>query len=130
MIGWLTYPLLAVLGALAGVAGAFTQGVVLPAGPVPLPVGLVTALAASGALFAAGKRLVRRRLGAALPFAAWLAVVLRLIFARPEGDVVLAPTVLAYSYLLLGTLWGTVVVTAPADPVGEPPNRPTVGSSA
>jgi hypothetical protein len=61
----------------------------LRAGAVPLPVSVLAAVVGNPLLVALAFRLSGSRLVAALPAAAWLAVVLRASVPRPEGDLLL-----------------------------------------
>jgi hypothetical protein len=61
----------------------------LRAGSVVLPVSVLAAVVGNPLLVALAFRLSGSRLVAALPAAAWLAVVLRASVPRPEGDLLL-----------------------------------------
>jgi hypothetical protein len=122
------YAAFLVLGAVIGAAGSFLQAVTVDAGPVPLPVGLVLALAGSVGVFAAGGRLLRSRLGAVVPAVAWLVAVLVMSGKRPEGDVVLPQQATAYGYLFLGTLLGAMTVTLSGVRQQPPPRPQETGS--
>jgi hypothetical protein len=117
----LAYLVLAVAGGLVGAAGSFVQARVVHLGPVPLPVGLVIALAGCTGLFVGGACLMRGRAGAAVPAVPWLLAVLLLSNSRPEGDVVLPQALTAYGYLFLGALLAalaTALVGLQRDRVG------------
>jgi Family of unknown function (DUF6113) len=135
------YGLLFWLGAAVGAAGAFLQAVSLDAGPFPVPVGLVLALAGCAGLFAGGATAMRTRLGALVPALGWLVVVLLMTSKRPEGDVVLAQAASAYAYLFGGTLLAAAIVTVAnallpvagspaADSRPDPAARPAPGAAA
>ncbi|MGW2282227.1 DUF6113 family protein [Streptomyces sp. NPDC001770] len=73
------YLALAVVGALAGLAGVLVQGAWFPGG-------LLLALAGAAGVFYGGRVLVRTQLGAFAPAAGWLAAVVVALNGRPEGD--------------------------------------------
>jgi hypothetical protein len=105
----LAYAGLAVLGMLAGVAGALVQ-----AGWFPL--GLLLALGGSGGLFWGGALLTRSRAGAAAPAGGWVLAVMLLTASRPQGDFIFASGAGSYLFLLGGMVvaFGCVAL-APAE---------------
>lgn len=107
------YALLAVLGALTGVAGALVQGAWFPGG-------LLLALAGSVGLFWGGAKLCRTKVGAAAPGGGWALVVLLLTSSRSEGDFLFAAGAGSYIYLLGGMLaavmCATIALPAPLVP--------------
>ncbi|MDX2853169.1 MULTISPECIES: DUF6113 family protein [Streptomycetaceae] len=107
------YPVLAILGALVGVAGSLVQAAWFPGG-------LLLALAGSAALFHGGARLTGTRLGAVVPAAVWLITVMLLSSARPEGDFLFANGISPYVYLLGGAMAGVMSATLvqPRPPAG------------
>jgi hypothetical protein len=96
-----SYALVLLLSVLLAVWGAFF--VPLRVGGVPVPVGLLLALAPVP-LVLAGRRTSGSRWGGAGPYLLWVAVVLRLAASREEGDLVLpgSGTVGALSLAFLG----------------------------
>jgi hypothetical protein len=101
-----SYVVLALLGAVAGVAGGLLQDAWFPAG-------LLLALVGSAALFYGGTLLTGTRLGALLPAAVWLLTVMLLSASRPEGDFLFANGIGPYAYLLGGALAGVMCATLP-----------------
>ncbi|MCT4355469.1 DUF6113 family protein [Streptomyces sp. Je 1-79] len=89
------YVVLAVLGALVGVAGSIAQ-------PAWFPGGLALALLATAAVFYGGLRATDTQLGIVAPGAAWLVAVVFLSLGRPEGDGVFGGGVGEMIYLLGG----------------------------
>jgi hypothetical protein len=103
---------LAVLGALAGTAGALVQSGWFPGG-------LVLALAGAVGLFWGGGKLCRTRVGAAAPGVGWVLTVLLLTSSRPEGDFLVGAGAGSYVFLLGGMLAAVMCATIalPAPPV-------------
>jgi hypothetical protein len=100
------YALLAVLGALTGVAGAVVQGGWFPGG-------LLLALLGVAALCYGGVRATDRRLGGGLPAGTWTLAVLLLTSARPEGDFLFGAGLGSYVFLLGGMFAGVMCATLP-----------------
>ena len=94
-------------GVLAGVVGSFLQAWA----PASVPVGLLLALAALGVALALGVRL-DGTVGVTAAAAGWALAVLVLLWPRREGDVVLAATAEAYTYLFCGVLLCAVGLVA------------------
>lgn len=105
----LSYALVLVLTVLLVLWGAFL--VPLRVGGVPVPVGLVLALA-TVPLCRAGGRVLGSRWGAAGPGVLWLAVAVALSGRRREGDLVVTGSLLGLGFLVLGMLGAAVVVGA------------------
>lgn len=101
-----SYVVLAVLGAVVAVAGGLLHDALFPGG-------LLLSLAGSAALFYGGTLLTGTRLGALVPAAVWLATVLLLSSARPEGDFLFANGIAPYVYLLGGAMAGVMCATLP-----------------
>ena len=101
------YALLLLLAVLLAVWGAFF--VPLRLGGVPVPLGLLLALAPVP-LVLAGGRASGRRWGGAGPYLVWVLVVLRLAATRTEGDLVLpgggTTGALSLAFLGLGVVGG------------------------
>jgi hypothetical protein len=107
----LAYAGLAVLGVLAGVAGALVQG-----GWFPL--GLLLALGGAAGLFWGGALLTGSRAGAASPGGGWVLAVMLLTSTRPQGDFVFASGAGSYLFLLGGMAPAfACVALAPARPL-------------
>jgi hypothetical protein len=100
------YVVLFVLGALVSVCGSFVQ-------TLWTPVGLLLALAATGAVFYGGLRVTGTKLGAGIPVAGWFLALMVLMVPRPEGDNVLWPTLASYAYLFVGSVLGVICATLP-----------------
>lgn len=94
-------------GLLAGVVGCFVQAWV----PGSVPVGLALAFLVLVAALTAGVRL-GATLGVTAVAAGWALAVLVLLWPRREGDVVLAATAEAYTYLFCGFLLCAVGLVA------------------
>lgn len=99
------FALVLLLTVLLAVWGAFL--VPLRVLGVPVPLGLVLALA-TVPLGVAGGRALDARLGAVAPGVLWLLVAITLAGRRPEGDLVVTGGVLGLLFLLLGTLGAAV----------------------
>lgn len=97
------------LGALAGAAGSFLQA----ARWGPLPWGVTVALGLSLVAFVLGGRAVGRVTGALSALAGWAGAVLVMLRPRDEGDLVLANTATAYTWLLGGLLLAAASLTVP-----------------
>ncbi|MCG6499033.1 DUF6113 family protein [Kitasatospora sp. A2-31] len=100
------YVLFFLLGFAVSVCGAFVQAL-WP------PVGVLLALAATGATFYAGLRITGTRLGAAIPAAGWFVALLLLMVPRPEGDNVLWTNATSLSWLFVGSILGVICATLP-----------------
>lgn len=109
---WLAIVLICLSAALAAMLEALL--VPLYAGSTLVPVAVVAALASNVGLPLLARTVVPTMLGMALPFVAWLVVIVGFgVVARPEGDVILPggnPQWVAYGVLLGGALAGTVTV--------------------
>jgi hypothetical protein len=131
LLEWLGVFGLCLCGALAALLEALL--VPLYAGSVVVPIAVVLALATNIILPRLAVTLVPRPVAAALPFVAWLIVIIAFgVVTRPEGDVILpgAPKALeyvTYGVLLGGALAGAVSVVTAAPP---PRPRPRPGPSA
>lgn len=109
------YLFLTALGLTLGLFGSF----LVPAAPdifarnlsYAVPFVIVTNPAAA----ALARLLVPHRLGAGVPFLGWLAMVLLLGTARPEGDVVVPGDVRGTSFLVAGAIAGALAL-APRQP--------------
>ncbi|MBB4891497.1 hypothetical protein FHS39_000497 [Streptomyces olivoverticillatus] len=95
---------LAVLGFLAGTAGALVQGGWFPGG-------LLLALLGIAGLCWGGVTLMRSRAGGAAPGAGWLASVLVLAASRPEGDFLFGAGIGSYVFLLGGMVVAVICAT-------------------
>ncbi len=102
-----SYGLVLVLTVLLAVWGAFL--VLLRVRGVPVPLGLLLALAPVPLCRTAG-RLLESRAGAAGPALVWVATALLLGSRRPEGDLVVTGGLLGLTFLALGTLSSAVAV--------------------
>jgi hypothetical protein len=107
------YALVLVLALLAAVWGAFL--VPLRLASVPVPAAVLLACVANLVLGLVGGRLYGR-LGAALPGVLWFVVAAALQSRRPEGDLVVPPSLTGWAFLLLGSISAAV-------PVGTTPPR-------
>ncbi|MFF3008100.1 DUF6113 family protein [Kitasatospora sp. NPDC057940] len=100
------YALFFLLGVAVSVCGSFVQAL-WP------PVGVLLALAATGATFYGGLRVTGTRLGAALPAAGWFMAMLLVIVPRPEGDNVLWSNASSLGWLFGGSVLGVICATLP-----------------
>ncbi|MDT3397782.1 DUF6113 family protein [Streptomyces sp. B1866] len=107
------YALLAVLGALAAVAGALVQEGWFPGG-------LLLALLALAGLAYGGVRATGTRMGGGAPALAWIVAVLLLTTTRPEGDYLLGARAGSYLFLVGGMFCGVMCATFPRLP--QPPD--------
>lgn len=98
--------LLAVLGVLTGAAGSLAQGAWFPGG-------LLLSLLAVGSLCYGGVKAVRGRVGGVTAAGGWIAAVLWLASARPEGDFVFGAGFGAYVFLLGGMMIAVMCTTLP-----------------
>ncbi|MGW1071326.1 DUF6113 family protein [Streptomyces sp. NPDC002537] len=106
---------LAVLGALAGVAGALVQGGWFPGG-------LLLALLGIAGLCYGGVTLTRARAGGIAPGAGWLVAVLLLTTSRPEGDFLFGAGLGSYVFLLGGMAVAVMCATLPKPPQPSGPS--------
>ena len=105
-----SYLFLTVLGLTLGLFGSF----LVPAAPdifgrnltYAVPFVIVTNPAAA----ALARLLVPHRLGAGVPFLGWLAMVLLLGTAKPEGDVVVPGDVRGTTFLVAGAIVGALAL--------------------
>ncbi|HKE51838.1 MAG TPA: DUF6113 family protein [Actinomycetes bacterium] len=109
----LAYASLVVAGFVLGVAGSFLQAVTIQVGPVPVPIGLIGALAATGSVFFAGAWLDHRPIGVLLPALAWFLGVFPFTVERPEGDLVLSGDLRSYGYLVFGAVLAVLAAMYP-----------------
>jgi len=118
-----TLLLLIELGVLVGGVGAFVHNVRATVGGLDVPCGLVAALCGSVGLFVLARRVLASRVGVAAAGAAWLVTALLGSVKRPEGDLVIANTVVGYIYLWGGAILAAVAVTLPTAtlPAATPP---------
>ncbi|MDQ6650855.1 MAG: DUF6113 family protein [Actinomycetota bacterium] len=114
LAGW--YVVLAALGALAGLVGAFL--IPLHVGRTVAPVSIVIAVVGNVALALLGARATGSRAGAAVPWVSWLFVAIVLSSAGRGGDIVVTGDVVGYGYLLGGALGGglALVLVRPKPP--------------
>jgi hypothetical protein len=123
--GWLAMLLICASAALA--AGLEALLVPLYTGSTLVPVAVLAALATNIALPLLARTVVPSMLGVALPFVAWLLVIIGFgVFGRPEGDVILPggnAQWVAYGVLLGGALAGTVTVVTIAPRLAAPAAR-------
>jgi len=125
---WCGVALLVLAGLLAGLLE--TLLVPLYAGSVIVPVAVVLAVASNIALPTLARMLVPRTSAAALPFLAWLVVVIGFgTITRPEGDVILpgAPDGakwVTYGMLLLGAVAGAGTLLRQSTPPRVAPTPP------
>lgn len=98
-----------VMGVVAGVLGSFVH----PVTAWGIPVGLLCALALSGAVFVTSGLVVRSRSGAAVAAAGWLLPVLLFSSPRPEGDLVVPGDALGYAWLFGGVVVAGLAIAWP-----------------
>jgi hypothetical protein len=101
--------LLALLGGLFGLVGAFL--VPLRVGGTPVPVSAILAFGGNVALGLAGARAAGDRLGALPPAAGWFGVVVLASMRGPGGDLVLPGTLGSYVFLLAGAVGSAAAFT-------------------
>ena len=112
---------------LVAILAALLEALLVPyyIGTVVVPVAVVAAVVSNVLLPRMARALVPRTIAAALPFLAWLVVIIGFgVVTRPEGDVILpgAPRgveYVVYAVLLGGALAGTVTVVTSAPPPGS-----------
>ena len=90
------------LGGVLGVIGSFLNSAVPHLLGVGVPVGPVLAVLGNLAAGALGTTGTGSRVGGALPGVGWLAVVVLLGTARPEGDLVVTGDAHGMAFILLG----------------------------
>ena len=114
------------MGIAAGVLGSFVHPVIA----WHLPVGLLCALALSGAVFVAAGLAVRSRSGAAAAAAGWLLPVLLFSSPRPEGDLVVPGDALGYAWLFGGVVVAGLAIAWPYAPYSPPDVRSASSAQA
>ena len=120
LLAWAGVALVCLCAALAGLLEALLTPLYL--GSHLVPIAVLGALVSNIAFPWLARNLVPTLTGTALPFGAWLVVLIGFgVMARPEGDVILpggAVQLVSYGVLLGGALAGvaTVVTLAPARP--------------
>lgn len=138
MIRGVVAALLAILGVLVGVAGAFSQSVIFRPGGVLLPVGLVVTLAGCLGAFVFGGRLMGSRIGAVCPAGTWFAVTAVFVAYQPHEDAVFdladnAHGLITMAYILGGVLIAVGVSYTPWAMMAEretaTPAKPTTGKN-
>jgi len=97
------------MGIVAGVLGSFVH----PVTAWGIPVGLLCALALSGAVFVTAGLAVRSRSGAGAAAAGWLLPVLLFSSPRPEGDLVVPGDALGYAWLFGGVVVAGLAIAWP-----------------
>ncbi|MET7933668.1 DUF6113 family protein [Streptomyces sp. NPDC005322] len=111
------YALLAVAGALVGIAGALVQAAWFPGG-------LLLALLGVVAVCYGGVKVTGTRMGGGIPAGTWTVAVLLLTASRPEGDFLFGAGLGSYAFLLGGMFAGVMCATLPLVPQpGRPPAR-------
>ncbi|WP_326738531.1 DUF6113 family protein [Streptomyces sp. NBC_01022] len=109
---------LAVLGALAGIAGTLVQSAWFPGG-------LLLALLACAGLFYGGRVLMGTQPGALAPAAGWLISVILLLGGRPEGDYVFGNELGLALFMLGGMAIAVICATMSRVPqLGADSGRP------
>ncbi|AEH08351.1 hypothetical protein FsymDg_0839 [Candidatus Protofrankia datiscae] len=107
-------------GAFGGLALGLYGVFLVPAGPRPggvlLSVGIAVAMVGNTGLAVLARWLTGTRLGAVIPLAGWVPIVLWLAAARPEGDLLLQAKAAGYLFMVLGALAPVVVAM-----IGLPP---------
>lgn len=109
---------LALLGALAGLAGVVVSRQGVDAFGARLPYGLVLAVVATALLFREG-RLALGTPGALAAIAGWAILVVTALWPKPEGDVVVGGDLLGAGFVLLGMFaaaWNLVRAPRRPDP--------------
>lgn len=92
------------LGTLVGVLGAFVHSMQPRVLGIPLPAGLLLALAAHVGVLVSTGLLFRTRVAIAAPAAGWLIAAFLFSIARPEGDLVVTASFVGYGFLLGGAI--------------------------
>ena len=110
-------------GLAAGVLGSFVHASTVGG----VPVGLLTGLGLSLAVFVLSGAVLRGRRGVAVATAGWLVAAVMLSLRRPEGDLVVPGTLLGYAWLLGGLVVAALAAAWPYAPSGragvDPPSR-------
>jgi hypothetical protein len=96
-------------GGAVGLLGSFVHGYTTHG----VPLGIIVALALSGAVFATSGLAARARSAALFAAGGWLLVVATLSLQRPEGDLVVPASTLGYCWLLGGALVAGVCLAWP-----------------
>jgi hypothetical protein len=100
------YGVLAVLGVLLGVIGSFEFS--WQAGSVP--VAAIALSAVNLVIFRAAGWAMESRLGAVIPAALWMIILVVLSSRRPEGDLVVTGTTPGYVYMFGGAVAALVAI--------------------
>lgn len=101
---WLALTGLTVLTPVVAVVGTFMHGAMVRIGTVPIPYGLVLALAWLAGVLLLAYKAARARLGVVSVATAWLLPVWLLAQERPAGDVVIANGWAGLTYLFSGVV--------------------------
>lgn len=104
---------LVLLGAVAGISGAFVHGATARLGGVPLPYGLVVALLGVAAGLTVAHLTVGGRLARAAVAVGWLLPVFALSQARSSGDLVVAGNAAGLAFALGGVVFSGLAVGLP-----------------
>lgn len=112
-----TYGVLALLGFVVGVIGSF--GYDWTIGAVPVAAMLLVVLTTGGVWLAGWA--MGGRLGAVIPWSAWMAVVVLLSTGRPEGDLIISANRAGYVFIIGGMVAGGIAIALvrPARPAGS-----------
>jgi hypothetical protein len=102
----IAYGVLAVLGVLLGVIGSFEFS--WQAGSVP--VAAIALSVVNLVIFRAAGWAMESRLGAVVPAALWMIVLVVLSSRRPEGDLVVTGTTAGYVYMFGGAVAALVAI--------------------
>ena len=108
-----TIVVLAELGVLVGLVGAFVHDTTAAVRGVSLPVGLLAALGAAVGSLLIARHAVPGRAGVLVAAGCWLVTAVVLSMPRPEGDLVIADGVAGYAFLWGGAILAAIVVTLP-----------------
>jgi Family of unknown function (DUF6113) len=95
------FAVIGLLGLFCGVAGVVVSRLSVSIGAVPVPYGLVLALAAAATLFREARRACGFG-GAVAGVAGWAVPVLAAAWPRPEGDVLIGGDGTGIAFVLLG----------------------------
>ena len=118
-VGWAGVALVSAVGALAALLEAFL--VPLYAGSIIVPVAVLLAVAGNVVLPRMARAIVPRTGASMAPLLTWLAVMLLLLFGRPEGDVVFPGAPRAAELTFYGTLFGGALAGLAAVALSVPP---------
>jgi hypothetical protein len=123
---WAGVVLICACAALAALVEALL--VPLYAGKVIVPIAVVLAIGGNFALPRMARTLVASTAATLAPLLVWLAVVLLLLYGRPEGDVAFPGQPAGVAWVFYGTLFGGALsgVAAIATSVPAPPGRDDV----